>query len=215
MVIERTTYYFEKAGPENTETLLEIVKRRALEEGTEYVVVASTSGSTGVKAAEAFKGTGIKAVVVTHQAGMRGPGVQEVTEENRKKLEELGAKIVTCTHAFGGVCLGVARGPMRPGPRLAGPPSPPVPFPPSMPPVGMIIAWVLSLFCRGMKVGVEITLMAADAGAIPVDHDVIAVAGSHSGADTALLLGPANTTNFLELEVKEIIAKPISKRETD
>ena len=66
-----------------------------------------------------------------------------------------------------------------------------------------------------MKVGVEITLMAADAGAIPVDHDVIAVAGSHSGADTALLLRPANTTNFLELEVKEIIAKPISKRETD
>jgi len=212
MVVEKTVYYFEKAGPENTEALLEIVKKRALEEGIKYVVVASTSGSTGVKAAETFKDTDIKVVVVTHQTGMRKPGLQELTEENRKKLEELGAKIVTCTHAFGGVCLGISRRPMRTQPKPAGVPPPSIRLPLSIPPIEVVISQVLRLFCQGVKVGVEIALMAADAGAIPVDQDVITIGGSHSGADTALLLRPAHTTNILELEVKEIITKPVSKR---
>ncbi len=52
--------------------------------------------------------------------------------------------------------------------------------------------------------------MAADAGLIPVDREVVAVAGSGRGADTALLIRPANSSRFFDLEVKEIIAKPRS-----
>jgi hypothetical protein len=63
-----------------------------------------------------------------------------------------------------------------------------------------------------VKVAVEVTLMAADAGVIPIDRDIIAIGGTGGdGADSALLLKPANTTNFLDLDIKEIIAKPKSK----
>jgi hypothetical protein len=50
--------------------------------------------------------------------------------------------------------------------------------------------------------------MAADAGLIPVDRDVIAIAGTGRGADTALRIQPANTGKFFDLKIKEAIAKP-------
>jgi hypothetical protein len=52
--------------------------------------------------------------------------------------------------------------------------------------------------------------MAADAGLIPTDKDIVAIAGSGRGADTALLISPANASRLFDLEVKEIIAKPRS-----
>ncbi len=51
--------------------------------------------------------------------------------------------------------------------------------------------------------------MAADAGLIPVNKDVIAVAGTGRGADTALRIQPANTSRFFDLKIREVIAKPI------
>jgi hypothetical protein len=62
-----------------------------------------------------------------------------------------------------------------------------------------------------MKVCFEITVMAADAGAIPIGENVIAVAGQGGGADTAIVIKSANTTNFFDLDVQEIIAKPHKK----
>ncbi len=213
--METNTYYFEKLGDENTENLLNIVKKRAMERKVKNVIVASTSGNTGVKAAEAFKGTGINVVVVTHQTGHRGPGVQLLTEENKKQLEEMKVKIVTGTDALtGGVELGVSYRPRPPeqtdenarkmmqmmfsSTRSALP-------------VVSIVASVLRLFCEGLKVVVEITLMAADAGVIPIDQDVVAIAGTRRGADTAILVRPANTTNFTQMDIHEIIAKPFTK----
>ncbi|MEM2319237.1 MAG: pyruvate kinase alpha/beta domain-containing protein [Candidatus Bathyarchaeia archaeon] len=199
--------YFERPGPENTDAVLELVNKRALERGVTHVVVASNTGNTGLKAAEVFKGTNVKVVVVTLQAGTRG--LPELSEENRRRLEELGVKIVRGTHAFGGVGMSTARWPPPPQPGTP-PPSPPI-MPPYIPPIGELIARVLRLFGSGFKVCLEITVMAADAGVIPVDRDVIAVAGTHKGADTALLLKPAYSTNFFDIDVKEIIAKPYSR----
>lgn len=71
-----------------------------------------------------------------------------------------------------------------------------------------IIAQTLRLFGQGMKVVVEISAMAADAGAIPVDRDVIAIAGSGKGADTAVVIKPAYSHSIFESVVREIIAKP-------
>ena len=63
-----------------------------------------------------------------------------------------------------------------------------------------------------MKVCFEITVMAADAGAIPIGENVIAVSGQGRWADTAIVIKSANTTSFFDLDVQEIIAKPITKR---
>jgi len=51
-------------------------------------------------------------------------------------------------------------------------------------------------------------MMAADAGLIPVDRDVIAIGGTGTGADTALVVQPANSTRFFDITIMEIIAKP-------
>jgi hypothetical protein len=73
-----------------------------------------------------------------------------------------------------------------------------------------IIAQTLRLFGQGMKVVVEITAMAADAGVIPIDGDVIAIAGTGKGADTAVVIKPAYSHNIFDMIIREIIAKPRS-----
>lgn len=72
-----------------------------------------------------------------------------------------------------------------------------------------LVANVLRLFGEGTKVAVEITLMAADAGLIPMDKDIIAVGGTGNGADTALRIRPAHAASFFGLRIKEVLAKPL------
>jgi hypothetical protein len=60
----------------------------------------------------------------------------------------------------------------------------------------------------GLKVAVESVLMAADAGAIDITEEVIAVGGTASGADTVCVIRPAHTANFFDLQVREIVAMP-------
>jgi len=217
MVAEAVTHYFENRGEQNTDKTLELAKVRALERNVKQVVVASTRGITGVKAAEAFKDTGIEVIIVTHQTGHIGAGLQQLTDENRKKLENLNITIVTGSDALeGGVGLGITRrqttDATRPTPETQGMASLIRRMNPTIPPVVRIVASVLRLFCQGMKVAVEVTLMAADAGVIPVDHAIVAIAGTGRGADTAIVIQPANTTNFLDLDIHEIIAKPYTTR---
>jgi hypothetical protein len=71
-----------------------------------------------------------------------------------------------------------------------------------------LMANTLRLMGEGTKVCVEITLMAADAGLIPIDKNIVAIAGTSQGADTALLIKPANAARFFDLKIREVIAKP-------
>jgi len=203
LTTKRTTYYFEKPGEENTDECLRIVKETALGRGIKHVVVSSTRGVVGVKAAELFKGTGVRLIAVTHQTGYREPGVQLLTNENRQRMEALGVRIVTGTDVLtGGVDVGMARTRSPPEAVAARLPS-------IQPPVPTIIANTLRLLCQGMKVCVETAMMAADCGAVPLDKPIIAVAGSHVGADTAVILTPATSNRILDLKIHEILAKPL------
>jgi hypothetical protein len=186
-MIERKTVYFEKAGPQNTEPLLKLLKQYADSMGIRDIVVASTSGKTGVTASELFKGYNV--VVVSHHAGFPESGGQELKEEYRNKILGNGAKIFTGTHALSSVERAVRKqfGTIEPL---------------------ELIAHTLRRFGEGTKVCVEITMMAADAGLIPIDRDIIAVAGSSEGVDTALLIKPANASRFFDLKIREAIAKP-------
>jgi hypothetical protein len=71
-----------------------------------------------------------------------------------------------------------------------------------------IVRETLYAFCQGMKVAVEIALMAADAGLLNMSREVISIAGSTSGADTAIVLQPTYSRKFQELHIMEILAKP-------
>ncbi|MEM0010228.1 MAG: pyruvate kinase alpha/beta domain-containing protein [Candidatus Bathyarchaeia archaeon] len=188
--VEKTIVYFDKPGSENTDIVLALAKKRADELGIKDIVVASTMGYTGVKASEIFKGYNL--VVVTHCAGFKEPGHQEFLEENRRRILENGGKIYTGTHIF----MGVERA-IRNKFNTAYP--------------AEIMAQTLRLFGEGMKVAVEITAMAADAGLIPHDRDVISIAGTSRGADTAIVVRPANSARIFDMVIKEIIAKPRSR----
>lgn len=186
-MMESQSVYFLESGSVNTGKTLKIAKRRADELGIKTIVVASTSGETGVKAVKAF--ANYKVVVVTHTTGFQAPNAQELTPQNRAKILEKGGIILTATHAFGGVGRAVRR-------RF------------NTYQMDEIIAQTLRVFGQGAKVACEIALMAADAGLIRTDEEVISIGGTASGADTALVIEPAHTHDFFELRVKEVLCKP-------
>ena len=165
------TVCFAQAGPSNTIRTLELVRDRAEALGIRQVLVATTSGATGVRAVQTLQGLDV--IAVSHSTGFRGPDVQELAAENRAAIESAGATVLTCQHAFGGVGRAVRKklGTYE---------------------LEEIIAFALRTFCEGIKVAAEICLMAADAGLVRTDVPVIAVAGTGRGADTAAVLKPAN-----------------------
>jgi len=179
--------HFSTPGRANTPRTLEVAARRVKELDIQNIVVASSSGETGLEAARLFRGKNL--VIVTHSAGFLRPNYQEMDPDKRKRIEEAGAKILTCQHALGGVNRAVRKklGTYE---------------------LDEIIAFALRTMGEGLKVAIEISLMAADAGLIPSGEPCLAIGGTGQGADTALVLRPANAQNFFDLKVMEILAKP-------
>ena len=180
------TIYFEKPGPKNTNQTLKLAKEPAKELGIQNIVVASTTGETGAKATKVFKGYNL--VVITHVTGFTKPNIQQITSKNHSIIENNSAKIVTTAHAFGtlGRAINKTFGTIQ---------------------VDGIISNTLRLFGQGVKVACEIACMAADAGLIRTDEEALAIGGSGSGADTAVILKPSNTHAFFDLKIKETLCK--------
>jgi hypothetical protein len=179
--------YFKDAGKENTRQTLEIASRRVRELDIANVIVASTSGKTGSLATQFFPGRNL--VVVSHSTGFLKPDFQQLLPEEKLRIEEAGAKVLTCQHALGGVGRAV-RKKLRTYE------------------LEEIMAFTLRVFGQGTKVAIEIALMAADAGLISTLEPCMSIGGTEEGADTAILLIPAHAQNFFDLRVLEILAKP-------
>jgi hypothetical protein len=187
--MEKKVVYFEKAGRDNTDACLQIVKDAVRDFGYKHLVVATTSGDSGILFSEALKNSGINVVVVTHCAGFKDPNADEMPENVRQRIINCGAKVYTgtmITHnletAFAAKFNGI--------------------YP------TLIVAHSLRRFGEGAKVCCEIVMMATDAGLIPEGEEIIAVAGTGRGADTVLILKSAASKRFFDLKVLEIPAKP-------
>src|SRR3989304_5690541 len=104
----------------------------------------------------------MKVVIVGHEYGHIEENATDFLDENRRIVESKGGKIIAGIHGFGGINNGFRPSPaFTPGAGApSGGPPPGVLVPLAVP--GEIIARTLGLFCRGMKVAVEITIMAAD-----------------------------------------------------
>jgi hypothetical protein len=186
--------YFDTSGSQNTEAVLEVVAERVKKGGIKYVVVASDSGETGKKMLSRLNGTGVQVVVVTEACGSEEEGRSVMDAEVEESLRESGARVVQATHALSGVERSVNK-------KIGGASR-----------VETIAEALRSLFGHGMKVCVEIVIMAADNAAIPCGEvEIIAVAGSSSGADTACVVRPAHSNGFFNLQVREILAMPRKK----
>lgn len=179
--------YFDEEGKQNTQETLALAKQRARELGIRTVVLASSHGYTALEAARVFAGTGVALIAVTISVGFRELGWCMSADE-RAAVEKAGVTVLTSQLSFGG---GVEEA-------FGGDSSP-----------QSIIAHTFYCFSQGMKVAAEITVMAAEAGLIGTDEDVIALAGSSEGADTAIVLKPACAKQFKQLRIKEILCKPI------
>jgi len=187
--------YFDRPGRENTEAVADAVRERRAELGIEHVVVASNTGATALALWDALKDAGATLVSVGEHAGFRGGDQQELTTDQRRALEAKGIKVLICSHALSGVGRSVTN-------KFGG-----------ISHVEIVAQTLKRFGGEGIKVAVEVAVMAADAGLVPTDREIIAVGGSGGGADTAIVLKAAHMNNFFDLEIREIIAKPRQRRE--
>ena len=179
--------YLETPGYKNTEKVIGSVKEAVQRTGIQQVVVASTSGKTGLAAAKALKGMVERIIVVTHNFGFKEPDTVEMPLETRQEIEALGARVYSGTMVFRNLGTAIRE---KTGYSQQD-----------------LVANTLRIFGQGMKVCVEIVLMAQDAGLVD-SRDCIAVAGTARGADTAVIIRPAPSNRFFDLKVREILIKP-------
>ena len=182
--MEEKTRYFETGGEGCTDEALRIAAEYADAHRINSVVVASTRGFTAEKAAKIFKGKNL--IVVTHVYGMREPNAVEFPADLRSRLESSGVKVLTAAHAFGGMNW-LFKGSVT---------------------ATEVAANTLRIFSQGMKVAVECAAEAADAGHVRTDEDIISIGGTGKGADTVIVLRPANVHKIFETKVKRVLAMP-------
>jgi hypothetical protein len=182
--MERTVTYFETLGPENTDVTFRLARERAHELGIRKIVIASTTGATARKAMDYFRDDGVQLVIIPHQWDFHRE-VNPFPPDLAATLREAGHVVHFGTMLFHtGELFGS--------------------------PVPQLMADLLRCFCQGFKVCFEIVLMATDAGHVKSGEQVIAIAGTGRGSDTALVLQAASSQHLKKLRVNEILAKPLN-----
>ncbi len=209
---------FERPGPVNTDKIADIVN--AVSAKYSYIVVASITGDSALKIADTTQNK--KIVCVTCPQGMywevdkmdTGPfaDIPELTEiqeswhhqghkrvpmdidaRNKESLEERGIPIVKGTIPFFGSSFSM-RLHINKTNALD------------------IVAKTLELISTGTLVCLESVLMAVDAGVVPEDEEVIAVAGTERGLDTAWVIKSCCSSNLFHptqgAKFIELLAKP-------
>ncbi len=187
--MEIKTLVFEEGGPQNTDATLQVSAERAQALGVTQIVVASSHGFTARKAHEVFAPLDIEVIAVTLCHSWESEG-WPMTMEEKAELTKLGVRIHTGIHALGDG-VGSAFSDKYGGRSIP-----------------EIVRDTLYRFSQGMKVAVECLLMAADAGLVDTTREVISIAGSGTGADTAIVCKPAYPRTFFDLEIREVLAKP-------
>jgi len=151
--IEQPIYYFEEAGYGNTSDVVEIAYKRLQEGDIESVVVASSSGETGLKFAKKMAHD-INLVVVSSHPGFSAPGVWNFNLGILKELEAMGCKVVKQSHILSGLERSISN-------KFSGASH-----------TEVLAEAIRSLLGVGMKVAIECTIMAADCGAIPIQKTI-------------------------------------------
>ena len=176
--VEKKIVYFRSPGSENTQKVVETVKERiATNDGVKTVVVASTSGKTGVEFAKSLQGLAT-VVAISHE---------EMSPTYKRQIVEYGGKAVDKTylplHARG---MDDVRNSFY-------------------------------IFGQGFKVAVEVILIASEKGEIRPYEDVISVAGTGTGSDTAIVARATTSKELFssdrnrKLEIREVLVMPLKK----
>lgn len=186
--MESQVLYFKDLNPENTQEVFQLVKERAKRLKIKKLVLASTTGDTARKALKYFQGEGLKLIVIPHQYGFREQNA--FPPELVKTLREAGHEVHFSTMLFHTERLYRSEAPG-------------------------LMADLLRCFSQGVKVCFEIVMMAADGGLVDNGEQVIALAGTGRGSDTALVMQAAPSNQLKKLRVNEILCKPLNPLNLD
>lgn len=189
--VGRPTYYFDVHGEVNTDKAIECARERAEELGIRKVVVASETGLSALKVLDAFPD--YEVIVVSSAAGtcVEGSVIGDLRigipdEGILRELEERGARVVRGTDPFWNIAAHA----------------------------GFVDACKLGMMffkviCGGLHVCMSAVMEATDTGFLAEGEEVVSLAGSFVGLDTAVVAGAANSVNFFgAFEVREVICKP-------
>ncbi len=187
----RSIVYFNEPGPDNTDEVMEAVCQRIKEGDIRSVVVASSSGETGLKFGRRLAGE-THLVIVSSHVGFSSAGVWDFDSNALRELETLGCRVVRQSHVFSGLERTFTN-------RFSG-----------ISHTEVVAEAFRSLMGVGIKVAIECTIMAADSGAITIEK-TIAVGGTEEGDDCAIVVWPSHCNHFFDFRVLEILAKPYQR----
>ncbi len=179
---------FEKTGKQNTEETIRIAYLKARDEDIREIIIASCTGYTAGKALEVFNPDDRKIIIITSHAGFTEPFRNDMEPETIEALRSRGIHLLTCSHALSGIerSFRQKHGGLYPA---------------------EIAAETLRIFGHGVKVCVEMSIMAADAGLLS-GKPCICIGGTGHGADAAAVITPSHMNTFLDTRVHEILCKP-------
>lgn len=203
-MIERNVRYFEKPGEGNTEATIEVVRTYLKEDNkAAALVVASISGQTALRAKKEIGGISTPIVCVTGSPSWQNCPEYElplIPATMRAELEEAGVVIVDSAPSSltDTVEFGFARYGFRS-------------------PTWIFIETLLAVGGYGLKTAVECVFMATDGGHIPPFKEVLSIAGTDKGADTAIVARSTFSSTLFSSNpqkrfvIKEILAMPRNK----
>jgi len=192
MSTERTgkIVYFTDKGPSNTGRTIECAVACCREQSIAKIVVASSSGETALKLRK-MADPACEVIAVTYCAGSRFADKVEAFNANRQKVEKAGIKIVRGIHALSATERTFEN---KYGAKF-------IPL--------NLVSDSLRMFGQGMKVCVEIAIMAAEHGFVTPSEEIVVLGGSGTGADTAVVLQPAFAAKMFDLKIQQILCKPL------
>ena len=174
--------YFEKSGEDNTADVLNIALKRYQQGDIEAVVIASSVGKTAKMAAEVFADEKVSLLIVGEVLEGKQSPPPDVCESMREKGHQ--------------VIWGLPMGAMSKFSRDETP---------------KLVADAYKRVSEGFKVVCEIVLIATSYGYLQAGQKVLSIAGTHSGADTAIVARAAGFAVFKAFQVYEILCKPYQR----
>jgi hypothetical protein len=175
---EKKVFYFNKKGPENTDKTLDIAVAACEEREIKKIIVASSTGNTALRL-HARATSSLEIITVTYSAGSRFVEDVEKFNKNYDTLVEKSIRIVRGIHGLSGTEKTFENK-----------------YKCGFTPLN-IVADTLRMFCHGVKVCVEIAIMAAEHGFV-----------TH-GADTAVVLRPAYAAEMFKTKIKALLCMPV------
>lgn len=181
---------FAQPGPHNTNAAVAEGIRKAKQLNTDLVFASSSGATAKIVIAEARKqGFTGKLIDVRSVTDVQARGLNRMDAKTKRELEAQGVVIVTAGHALSSGERGLSR-------QFSG-----------IYPLE-IMAATLRTLGQGVKVCFECAVMALDADVIEWGKPVVALGGTASGADTAIVITPGYSASILTTRIHEILCKP-------